>query len=457
MLCFKLFFLTLSLSLTPMSFAKLPKQAATPPILTAVGAYFTTYPTGYPLVASSLDGGSTWNALLTILSTEGIFSTGSCTGLGSSAVCMAAGKAEKAGMPGFFPFIAVSNAGVTSWSVPTLPAGILAGEFYGSTCSGTLCVASGESNDSSGDANPLLLTSFDSGNTWNVVTFGTITYGNFDGVSCTNATTPVCVATGTGFNGTTPVPFVVASTDGGHTWAIKTITGLVGATAFNKPSCTGDNTSTLCVATGLQADPVSGYNIPLIAVSTDGDTWTVKSIAGLPAPTTNSQLYQVSCAGTGSAAFCAAIGDVDGNKSIITSTDAGNTWTLANITATPTGGDYYSVNCSAGAGYGICSVSGGFAPARAAGPFVLQSIDGAQTWNAVTIPGLPTTDGQFNSTTCTGSGANAICIASGYQAIAGGVAPLLAQTTNGGSTWAMQTVTSMPTDALFYGSGASAF
>ncbi|MDI1352006.1 MAG: hypothetical protein PSV35_04435 [bacterium] len=172
------------------------------------------------------------------------------------------------------------------------------------------------------------------------------------------------------------------SKDGGLHWnrvSLAIATGLVAS--FNSTSCSGTGNNALCTAVGSQQD-VTNTTIPLLYQSIDGGTnWNA-------VPTTTSQgiFNTTSCSGTGNSAICTAVG-----QDLVSNT-----------------------------------------------PLLYQSKDGGAHWTRVA---LTSEFGSLTTTSCTGTGSSAVCIAAGYLGDGSG-APLLYQTTDGGTTWAMVTTTS---------------
>lgn len=361
-------------------------------------------------------------------------------------------------LPSIFTFVAAGQDSITSLPLLTVstdnanvftnitPSGTPSSSYYNSAaCTGygssTVCVAGGHSTSV-----PLLSVSTDNGNTWNNKNItGASSNVDFYGVSCTGSgSSAICVAAGG--NNSTTAPVIALSTDGGNTWATKTISGAPAHAALNTASCTGSGSTAVCIAGG---QIIGGSNLPLLIVSTDGgNTWAVKSVAGF---TTSGQVKASSCVGSGSSATCIGAGTTTTNIPIIVvSTDGGNTWNTKSISGV-TSGLLQSASCTSTNGIPLCTAAGAYSSAPFA-PLVVQSIDGGNTWAAVSIAGS-TNGGTIKAISCANSGANAVCTAVGRDNITSDF--FIASTTNGGSSWSTRPISSSPVIGIFQGVSCS--
>ena len=299
--------------------------------------------------------------------------------------------------------------------------------------------------DLTGSSPPLLADSTDGGNTWAVISVsGLPASGHFQAASCTGSgSTAVCTAVGTDATGSSP-PLLAVSTNGGNTWAVKSVAGLPVTGDFLSTSCTGSGSTAICTAVGIEN---IGSHFPILAVSTNGgNTWTVKSVTGFP---TNGYFLATSCTGSGSTATCAAAGidDTAGSLPVLAiSTDGGNTWAVKSVTGIPANGYFQAASCTGSGSTAVCIATGqdstGSSP-----PLLADSTDGGNTWAVKSVTGLPT-NGDFTAANCIGSGSSAICTAAGADNT-GSSPPLLADSTDGGNTWAVKSVTGLPTSGIF--------
>ncbi|MDR3476714.1 MAG: sialidase family protein, partial [Gammaproteobacteria bacterium] len=423
-------------------------------VLTAVGQDYTGALAA--LVAVSNDGaGNTWSTkTITGLPNNSAFVSASCTGSDATAICAAAGYTNASGT--IFPLLVVSTDGGNTWAIKTITGFTTQGNLQGVNCIGTgstaICVATGEESlVGGGDGPAIIAVSVDGGNTWNTkpVT-GLSSAGFFQPVSCTGTgSTAICVAAGEDVTGTYP-PQIAVSTDGGNTWAIKTLDGITTIGQFYSVSCTGTGITAICAAVG--ADNGGSSQPPILTVSTDGgNTWVAQTIQGT---TVNGYLMGVSCTGTGITTICAAAGGTTDTQEplIAASTDGGNTWTKQVATNLPSTGDFSMVSCTGTGNNAICTAAGQRLDNY--GPLIVSSTDGANTWTTNSIPGLTTT-GQFNSASCTGSGASAICTAAGHQDFSSSSPPILVISTDGANTWAIKNIPDLPATGNFGSTGAT--
>jgi photosystem II stability/assembly factor-like uncharacterized protein len=171
--------------------------------------------------------------------------------------------------------------------------------------------------------------------------------------------------------------------------------------------------TSLCVATGVIDNPTGPFS-PAIVRSTDGgSTWQTASI-----PPGTLGIGDVACPST---TECIAVG-----ASLLVSQDGGATWATTTV---PGGtGPLRTISCvSATNCIAIGSNPQGLSDNNAAA-LAIESTDGGNTWNSLTLPpGTATVDQISCSTT-------AQCVAGGLSATADGKAPLY-QSSDGGTTW----------------------
>lgn len=294
------------------------------------------------MIAVSMDGGTTWtNTPITGNPDNGQFFGADCTGSNATAVCVAVGRDLVTNAP----LIVVSMDGGTTWTTRSAAGATNNGAYEGVSCTGSgstaICVAVGHDDNAS---QAMLAVSTDGGNTWTDTAIAdNPANGFFKAASCTGSgSTAICMAAGQDLVGT--VGMVAVSTDGGSTWTNKTITGNFPLGNYTGASCVGSGSTALCVAVGTSADVI--ITLPIIAVSTDGgNTWVDKSFTG----ENIGQLTSVTCTGdSGPTALCAAVGqDASTNKAmIVVSTDGGNTWATTPITGNPDAGGFNGAGSS---------------------------------------------------------------------------------------------------------------
>lgn len=382
--------------------------------------------TSGPLVAQSLDSGSTFSVADITGATTGQFFGAGCTGSGSTAICVAVG------FMGLAPLIASTTDRGISWSIksitgdpPVLPLNSVACTGTGSTA---FCTAASQSI-------PTLVQSLDGSNTWGVVAVsGSPLSGNYTDVSCTAGNT--CAAVGIDFD--TFAPFISQSFDTGANWAVATVTGLTSG-VLNSISCVGN--PSLCVAGGQDGNT----NLGVIAFSNGGGAWTQGTFSGAPLPAL-SNFSGVGCSPAGGVgtAVCVASGLVfpDPTGIVATSNDGGQNWTLTDSIGS--GGNPVSLGKPACVGTGAsarCVVVGGDTNSSTA--ILKYSTDGGQTWIENPYTGTP---GTLSRVSCAGSGATAQCIATGTSGV-------VIVSLDGGVTWSTKTVSGLTSGQFSGGTG----
>lgn len=283
-----------------------------------------------PLLTVSTDGGNTWTAKsVTSLPAYSVFNSASCVGSGTNAICVLAGMDGNAGIP----YLSVSTDGGNNWALKPVTNLPVSGALTGASCTGTgstaICIAVGVSRI--GSQPPLLAASTDGAVTWGTkVISGLPATGYFNSASCTGSSNAICIAAGQDLTGSSP-PLLAVSTDDSATWAVTSIPGLPASGYFNRASCVGSGLSAICIAVGFNS---TGTQPPLLVISTNGGmTWSVPTISGLPA---NGEFYSASCTYNGSNTVCFAVGQdyTSGQPLVAVSPDDGMTWSI-NTSFTP--------------------------------------------------------------------------------------------------------------------------
>lgn len=328
-------------------------------------------------VASTIDGGGIWAARsIPDVPSNSTLNSVSCTGTGGSSFCAAAGLIS-AGEEGNTPII-VQSTGGTTWAVATLTDPPSNGRFFDVSCSGSLCIAVGN-ND--GTSAPLVMRTGNSGTSWEVISFDPpVAQGNLNKVQCIHSgtlclTAGVDTASGTG---------ILAYSSDGITWTLGSIPGLP-SSIFNQVACSPSASASLCVATGV--DTSLGLLTPLLAVSTDGGVnWTLKNISGMSS--THVAASAGSCTGTGANAICAMpFQDTDSASiELVVSKDGGVTWAVTPIVGGPSTGFISSVSCTGNGSTAKCVGAGRNDSAEG---LIVTSVDGANTWTVQTVSGMP--------------------------------------------------------------------
>lgn len=313
---------------------------------------------------------------------------------------------------------------------------------------------------------PLLANSIDGGATWGYSIPGVAAFpagfvsGNFNSVSCQQER---CLVAGVYNNVTSNFPLLGNSTDGGMTWAYSINSQTPSLPSdfidgnFQSISCSGSN----CIVAGSYGN---GTTMPLMASSSDqGVTWTYvvdsSTSAALPAGLTFAYLKNASCSGS----HCIAVGGYQAStfaQYLVKSNDAGVTWTLGvddSTPALPSGYIFGYFNAGSCSGQNCIAVgSAMFSPIFQARPLVASSTDGGSTWAytvSTTSSILPSniTTGELKSASCSGQ----YCIAAGIYNIGGAHdLPFLISSTDGGATWTSKIYSGSTTEPTNFNYGS---
>lgn len=462
----------------PLSSAKIllnPGSATitTPPMI-AAGQYNNGINI-YPLLANSRDGGANWayrvHSTVPVLPfgfDNGHFTATSCSGLR----CVAVGLYDFSGSYFGYPLFAYSSDGGLLWNyadnnAALLPIDFINAQFTSLSCSGLHCVAAGSYANGT-YSSPFLAHSADGGVTWAypissvpiVPNFPFGFNGEFSSLSCSGL---ICVAGGF-YN---HLPFLGHSHDGGATWAF--LSGLQIANlptdlvlgAFNAVSCSG----LICVAAGNYdiADQNNNGNIgyPLLARSIDGGaTWSYvinRAVPFLSFDFNQGKFLGASCSGL----ICVVGGffndfNADSHPLLALSQNGGTTWAytidtdIATLPSDFINGQFASVSCS-----GLnCVAAGNYQNSSNTFPLLANSSNGGTTWVYAidrTTPVLADdfNNGQFISASCSGL----YCICAGSYDNGAALYPLLAHSSNGGVTWAYAIESTTPLQPSDFMSG----
>jgi hypothetical protein len=266
----------------------------------------------------------------------------------------------------------------TAWRiVPTPnPAGAAGSGLNGVSCtSPSACVAVGTSFDSSGNSVGALTERWD-GTRWSIQPTPTSdsSGASLNAVSCTSPN--ACTAVGNNSDGQ-----VMAEGWDGKSWSIQPMPAPVDA-AFSFLTGVSCTSAKACTAVGGWFDS-SGNNAGTVAERWNGTSWVLEPSPGSHSP--NYFLSDVSCT---SASACTAVGNTDSGLLAVRSNGA--TWTMQSP-VTPPGtegnGDFFNgVSCStpsACTAVGLVFGPGGFPPST-----VAERWDGTR-WSVQPTPTLP--------------------------------------------------------------------
>ena len=255
------------------------------------------------LVLGRSDGGRAMKSTITDLPTNGVLWGVGCTGSGSSAVCTAVGEDYAGNMP---PLLITTRNGGFSWTTPVITDMPRSGYFNSASCTGSgstaICIAAGQDYDLAGP--PLLYVSRDGAQTWTKLTSSDLPAdGVFWNSSCTGSgDKAVCTAVGEDDTGSNP-PLIFSSRDGGQTWVRQRPSTMTVNGALWSVSCAGNGSDAVCAAGGQDQ---TGNQPPLLLVTKNGArSWLNVAPTGV---TTYGYFDATSCTGAESTAICTATG-----------------------------------------------------------------------------------------------------------------------------------------------------
>lgn len=232
------------------------------------------------------------------------------------------------------------------------------------------------------------------------------------------------------------VALITASTDGGNTWSVKNIQNNIDA-ELNLTSCLSNGTSDFCITVGSN----NTTNAPFIVASIDGgNTWGVADTSSLPLASFNG----TSCTGSGPSAICIAVGSNDntGVPLITQSFNMGTTWNAVN-NVTNDQGTFAGASCFGSGSTATCIATG--EDSNTSTPLLAITTNGGSTWSTASITGL--TSGVLEQASCTGSSSSAICAVVADDFTTG--TSVIVVSTDGGNTWNNKNISGLPNTPNF--------
>lgn len=353
------------------------------------------------------------------------------------------------------PLIVNSTDNGSSWSVKSISNLASGGRLASSSCTGnadnTICTAVGENlTFNPYSYSPLLVQSTDGGNSWSSIPIPNFNdSGDLGSTSCTGSgNTAVCIAGGTrrdtNFNNT---PLLISSLNGGNSWTIVAVPDAPSSGGFYGTGCTGVGSNALCVAVGQGQPFGNGYSTPLVVKSSDGGvSWSQATIPNL----NNGIIYSASCSGNGVSAICTAAGitrlvDDSLGPLLVESQNGGETWSVVPISGKI---ELQSTSCTGSGSTAQCVAVGFDRSTGQFSPKLVQSLDGGITWSYVSVPNIAAS-GTLNKVSCSGSGFDAVCVAVGQDY--NNNTQILIKSSNGGASWTVVQVPNLNTTGGFYG------
>ncbi len=310
--------------------------------------------------------------------------------------------------------------------------------FSDGSCSDTVCVLIGKYfiNDVS---LPLVARSPDRGVTWQVITrFKDLPlHASFNDVSCTSI---VCVLVGSGIEENAhPKPLILNSIDKGLSWnVVNSISLLPPHQHESQPLVSVSCSGIFCVASGTRYDHILKKNIPLIVQSfNSGGQWRdmAQYISNMPS---SGQLSSTSCSGE----LC-VVGGLSGQTGstyapiILQTQNGGNSWKIVPISGLPSKGVIHDVNC-----FDNTCIAGGSDRTSLKAPLLAQSINYGTSWALIrSIPNTPI-NGEFESVNCSDWFCSAV--GSYHQTDNVNLVPMLADKTYERNFWAFSSVIEPP-------------
>lgn len=302
--------------------------------------------------------------------------------------------------------------------------------------------------------------------------------GVLSGAACTaSQDNNVCIAPGQWCSGSfceNSLPLVALGTQNTTTWTyphsvFQNLTTAIDPNFVSGDlkagSCFGSGGNSVCIASGIYYTNSAFF--PLLALSSNGGKdWTYPpSIFKNPTtsidPTfTKGYLSTASCTKSTCDSVCIASGNFCTTSNcdfqlplLALSTDKGNSWTYpssifndlkTSVDPKFNTGFFISSSCTGEGNKAICIAAGSYSNNSAIMPLLTLSKNGGQTWSyppdilddlAAKI-GHRFTGALFNAASCSGAGKKAVCIAAGsYFTTSGAGIPILAISRDGGNSW----------------------
>ncbi len=428
----------------------------------ASGTYNDSDLAFFPLLVQNKNGTVTYpSTIITNLPTNPTYSMPYLFATSCNAnICISVGDDNSNGIN---PLVAFSGTGGDTWTYPIGGVGSWptdfnpgsAGIFSAASCTTNLCIAGGTYTDLNTAFPHPFIAQYKSGSWTYPITAQNPPpnfdiFGRFNNVSCMDST---CIAVGTYQNiSSIAFPLIAETTDGGTTWnyVVDNTTTLPSNYANHGEFFGASCFDTICIAGGTYEDQSFAASFPLLAQSISGGPWTYviddatgPAFPAIPDPFSLTRFNTTSC----SASICIAAGTYFYDLTTTTqyallaqSTNTGSLWTYAISTTAQQPSDF-SQNAqftSSGCTDNFCVAVGFYTNIDSNQlPMIAQTTDGGSTWSYAIDgthgPQLPdyTSSAQFNTASCL----NGFCMAAGSYMVGQATYPMYAQSNNGGSQW----------------------
>lgn len=342
------------------------------------------------------------------------------------------------------PFITVSADQGKTWQRKPLPFSSYEGSITDMACSSHgdshFCAVIGQESKRKYSNTTFIYVSRDGGKSWQL-SANDLPEGRLHSISCTgNKNDVLCVAVGEETNNH---PMVFVTRDSGVTWFEKAVT-LPKSYSLKKVSCTGVSSEKRCAIT---ANSSSSFEPAMVVASTDqGETWNIKSIK--EHSNKGSTLNDIHCNGEANTAICVATGYKQDDRIhslplVIMSVDGGHTFEEKTNIKKISDARFFSTHCS-GINSDVFCVAGGAVRSllspQISSAVLITSQDGGKTWGKKPIKDLPHPINEENSITNVRCSSNGSCIAIGYvRSSNNNYLPLIAVSRDKGITWRFKT------------------
>ncbi len=420
------------------------QSSCTDEICIAAGFVITQNNAIHPMLVQSNIGGNQFTSVGTVTNypENGSLLSVDCAGSGQNALCVAAGYTGNAASEAK-PLLFQSQDGGQNWNTILVPNISNTGLFRKVSCTGSgstaICVAVGTTASGSPSTSPLLALSNDGGNTWHTASINDLpnNYGDLTGVSCTKG---VCVAIG---KNDTNIPIIVQTSDRGNTWINKNYLFMQTLNMlFSDVNCAFGNGATLCTIVG-KIGTDNHFNPVIYQTKFDSKDWERNTNIQFPTSWSGA-LSTINCAGNTTGISCIAAGQAGPDITqlsplVLKSQNSSNSWSMETINnPAPDWNTLLATKCVANQTNFCFAV--GYGGGNVMYPILAVSENGFDNWYAKNIPNMPE-QGLLRTASCTPNGS--MCIATGYSQVGNINNALIVASYDNGNTWNIKNITSI--------------